>query len=433
MTINSILNKFTSVVKGKLVVGTGILTIGVFMSSILSYVLQITLGRLLTLEDYGVFNSLLSLNYILSVPATSFTISIIKMVTNMFSEGKLKELTKIYWIISKFSVAVGIIFVLFVLVLKDFLLSYLNIIDTNLIYPFAIFIGLSFLTIAPRSYLQGLLRFKGFAFYTVVSGIIRLSIPVVLIYLGYRVGGVINGLSIAAAVSYLIGTFLLKKNFHDFSSINISDDIKKISKLGINVLFIHISLAILSNIDIILVKHLFSAIDAGIYSGVLTIGKIILFGTGIIAAVMFPIVSSSYSKEKILNNVVKNKILVFLIIQLLACFFSVTVFSLFPEFVVLTMFGERFISAVQYVPLFALYIGIYSMINFFVLLSIALEKIKIYFLLLFGAVLQFVLLNLYSTSISMLITINVYIMLGILLLLLVYLFTNHESKITSKN
>ena len=52
------------------------------------------------------------------------------------------------------------------------------------------------------------------------------------------------------------------------------------------------------NIDVILVKHYFSADEAGHYAALSQLGKIIIFGTGAIASVMFPLVVERFEKHE---------------------------------------------------------------------------------------------------------------------------------------
>ncbi len=405
------------VLKDTMIFGAGIMSVGIFIGSTLNYLTQIFLGRFLSVEDYGTFNSLLSLTAILSIPSTVLISSMIKTVAGLRVKNDFKTLTKIFWKTSKYTLLFGFIVAALVLVFRRALFSYLNITHEELIYPFVIYIILLLLSTMPRSYLQGLLRFKAFGFHTVLGPMLKLVMTMVFVILGYRVIGAFFGLATAISVNFLVGIVLLKKNFLSGSSSSLSPYYKKLITFGMAVLLIRISLTVMSNIDLILVKHFFNSADAGIYAGVVTIGKIILFGTGIIGVVMFPIISDLYE-----NGVdYRKKFIFFLFIQILMVSVGVIIFVLYPSFIAYYMFGKAYLPAVAYLAKFSIFAGLFSIVNFIYQFLLAVEKTRSYIILFLGALLQILLINFFHDSLDQIININVAVMLGILVSSLIYL------------
>lgn len=306
---------------------------------------------------------------------------------------------------------------LVVLLLRNSIFDYLNISDTKLIYPFAIYLVVFLINTMPRSYLQGLLRFKGFSLHVAAGPFLRLGFSIFFILLGYRVSGAFFGLTLATLFNFLIGLGLLKKNFSVGNGANLGKYYKKLITFGVAVLVMKASLTVISNVDLILVKHFFSPVEAGIYSATLTIGKIILFGTGILGAVMFPIISDLYAK----GEDYYKKFILFFVAQLVLVAGAVAIFHIFPRFITINMFGNAYAPAIAYLSKFSIFTGLFSMVSFVYQFLLAIEKTKANIILFFGVIAQVVAINIFHASLGQIININIVVMLCALVASLAYL------------
>ncbi|MFC1755871.1 oligosaccharide flippase family protein [Patescibacteria group bacterium] len=407
----------TMVFKDKTIFGAGIMSLGIFLGSIFNYMTQVFLGRNLSIEDYGTFNSLFSFTVILAIPSLVFTSSMIKMVAGLKAKNDFKTLTNIFLKSTRLVIISGLILSSLVLIFKKQIFSYLNVSDFSITVPFIVYVALLFISILPRSYLQGLLKFKAVSFHAVTGPAMRLGFCLLFVLYGLRVSGVFYAVALSTFLNFLIGTFFLKKHYDKGEEQDLSKYYKKLATFGIAILVMRASLSALSNIDLVLVKHFFSPLDAGLYSGIVTIGKIILFGTGIIGAVMFPIISNLYeSGEEYLN-----KFSFFFLIQVLLVLGGIAVFTLFPEFITINMFGPAYRPAVEYLSKYSLFIGLFSTVSFVFQFLLAIDKIKASAILLVGVLVQIILINLMHTSLDQVININIAVMSGILITSLGYL------------
>jgi O-antigen/teichoic acid export membrane protein len=91
-----VITKAKHLVNSTVVGGTIIVTIGAFIGSFFNYLTQVGLGRILSVEEYGTFNALLSLSVILSVPVLALTNSIIRNVSELKAMGRFDILTKMF-------------------------------------------------------------------------------------------------------------------------------------------------------------------------------------------------------------------------------------------------------------------------------------------------------------------------------------------------
>lgn len=397
--------------KDGVISGSLVVTIGLFISNIFSYILQLFLGRNLSIMEYGEFSSLLSLAYVLFIPLNAVSISLVKLTSELKSNNENKVLGSLFLKLSRTMIIIGLIISGSVVLVKTFLVSYLNLDSYHLIYFYAAYLSASFLVIVPGAYLQGLLKFKRFSLFVSISSFIRFLFPFSLVILGLGVKGVFSGMALASVLTFFISFILLRKNLSDKGEVSEAPYYARIIKFGFPALLVGVGLTLLNNVDVILVKHFFSGEDAGIYSAVVTVGKVILFGAGAVAVVMFPQVSASHSKGLPYIGMFKK----FAMLQLTIIVASVLVFVLFPGFIIRILFGSKFMSAIPLLPLFSLFMGLYVLIQFLSVFFLAVNKTSIYIVQISVAILQAVIINIFHNNLSQIIKINIFV--GLLLLL----------------
>lgn len=412
----------------KYLLGTFFVATGSIIAAFFSYLLQFILGRALSIEDFGSFNALLSLSYLIGVPAGVFGVSLIKHVAELSSNKENKKLTAVYWKLILLSFFIGITIFLFVFLLRGAISDKLKIYDYFAIAMFGVVMGGSFLGAVQSSYLQGLLRYKGFAFYSVLSSFFRFAFAAGAVFLGFKLSGAFGGMVVSVIFTFLAGFLLLRKNLTSFENIDLTEDYKRIMGFSVPVMFVQFGLMLLNNIDLIMVKKFFEPETAGYYAGVVTLGKIFLFGAGTVATVMFPTVSSVSTRGLNYNRM----LLKFLVLQIVLVLAGVAIYSIFPSVLTKVFFGERFLTAVEYLPLFSVFIGLYVLINFLILFFLAVNKTSVFLLLVPGLVTQFTLISLNHTNLYKVIYADVLAGIITLVLLIIY-YLIHYGRRTEKS
>ncbi|MFC1756108.1 oligosaccharide flippase family protein [Patescibacteria group bacterium] len=402
----------------RLLSGTVVVTVGFLINGSFAYLLQLFLGRHLSIEDFGTFNTLLSLFYLFSVPAAVLAVSVVKISSELLGENKHGELTKFFWSLSRNVVLWGSIFAALLYYFRNPLASYLNIKDPLLFLFLGFYISSTLLVVPVQSYLRGLLMFNKFALFTTIMGILRFSIPATIVYFGYKVGGVYVGISLSLFLSFFIALFLLKDNFVKEKDVEVNHLYKKLMNFSVPVLLVHLGLMALINTDVILVKKYFTEAQAGYYAGVVTLGKIILFGVGSVAMVMFPEISALKAANK--NYMKKLKFFILLQVGLLVP--AVLLFTIFPKFITLLFFGEQFSNSIIYLPLFSIFISLYVLVSFLINFFLSIDKTNIFIFLPVPIVLQIVLISLNHSSLHQVITANIVSALVLLVSLSFYLY-----------
>src|SRR3990167_6704572 len=204
-------------------------------------------------------------------------------------------------------------------------------------YPFislAVLIVINVFYTFRTAYLQGRHEFQTYANSQIILAGAKLFFAIVLVYFGFRSFGAISGLILAQLLAfyYIYQKTRQKFNTRHTGSLKIDSETRNELKYGTIFLLTMLSLSFFYTSDIIIIKTLFSPRDAGLYSGISTIARIIFFGTGPIAAVLLPSIKFKNALKE--NN---RMLLKALMIVGLAGGAVLILFSLFPEFVTGTL------------------------------------------------------------------------------------------------
>ena len=401
--ISKAISKAKELLQNKAVTGTIIVAVSSLIGSVFSYLVQLFLGRNLTVAEYGIFNTLLSVSVVLGILNKTFTTSIVKLVSNLKVQERFDTLTHLFVRTSVYALLGGVVFAFLIYVLKLPIANFLNIAEVGIITAFAIMMATSFIKISPMAYLQGLLRFKGYGFFSIVNSILRLIVVVIAVYLGYRVGGVYVAMGIGSIIGFFVGVFVLMKNFRGFDKeTDLSSHYKNVLSFAGPVLFIQVGMILLNNVDIILVKHLFDEYSAGLYSGLVTVAKVFLFAANVVVVVMFPQISEAYAKGE---DVIK-KVKPFFLLQVFIIVVGLIIFKLFPGLIVDVMFGDAYLEIVKYLPKFTLFFAFYVLLNFSTMFLLAIEKTKVYLLQIPVLILQVGLIYAFHDNLNQVINMN---------------------------
>ncbi|KKS31951.1 hypothetical protein A2380_01150 [candidate division WWE3 bacterium RIFOXYB1_FULL_43_24] len=408
----------------KYLMGTVYIGAGSVLASIFSYLLQFIFGRILSVADFGTFNALISLSYLVGVPAGVFSVSLIKYVSELSSRQDSKKLTALYWKLLVISLVLGIGISLAIFLLRFSISEQLKIYDIGIISVYGISMGLAFAGVIPSAYFQGLLRYRAFAFFNVMSSAYRFTFSVLAVLLGFKLAGAFGGMFVGGVAALVSAFFILRRNLTVFENISLMQDYKRLVAFSLPVMFVNFGLMFLNNIDLILVKKYFEPEMAGYYAGTVTLGKIFLFGAGAVSTVMFPTISSLAARG--LNY--GRAFFKFLSLQLVLVAGGLVAFSVFPGFLTRLFFGERFMNSVEYLPAFALFIGLYIIINFLVLFFLAVSRTSVFLLLFPGLVVQYVLITTNHATLYDIIRADIYAGIISLVLLTIFFIVGNNGK-----
>ncbi|MBI2600857.1 oligosaccharide flippase family protein [Candidatus Daviesbacteria bacterium] len=407
-----------SIFKYRLFTGSVLMIIGSNLINGLNYIYHFIMGRMLGPASYGELSVLFSLMGLLGIFTLSFGLVIVKFVSGAKSDEEVKKLAN--WINKKI-ILVSLIFGVFIVLISPFLSEFLNIGNLVLFVLIAFYAVFSYPAFFNRSILQGLLKFKEMLFSILVDNSIKLTLGILMVYLGYSVGGALFALVVASMIGWLSSIYFIK-DYLDVKTRG-NPQLKAMFVYSIPVFIQSVAVTSLYSSDLVLVKHFFSSYESGLYAALSTFGKIIFFATAPISSVMFPLISRKHSKGEGYHKVFLYSLLLTLglSISILAAYF------VFPRLIIEMLYGPKFIDASYLLFKFGLFMTIFTTASLVISYYLSLGKSRIVIFPLFAAAVQLVGIWLYHDSLDT--VINVSILVVALLLICLFIYYGHASKI----
>ncbi len=360
----------------------------------LNYVFHPILGRLLSPADFGDVQVLISLIAQSAVIFGVFSIMAVNITTNVENQNErdaiITELRKIaFWIVGFISI--------FILISMFWLKSFFNFSSVYPIVGLVVILLISPVTIFRSAFLQGSGRFRELSSSGVISSFGRIIFSVIFVLLGLNVFGVTLGI-ILANISLLIYLY-----YKTSSSLNLGvksglyvleeGSIVRELKYGLLVFFATGLIVIFYTSDILIVKHYFNSVEAGLYSGISAIAKILFFVIGPASAVLLSSVKVENSfKEN--NSCLKKSLIVSFIIGVV----GLLTFYLFNDIIVKLMIGKEYASLAYLLPKVGLVMFLTAVIEVFTFYFLALRRFFLVAVSLVG--ISFMVLTLFNSYVS---------------------------------
>jgi O-antigen/teichoic acid export membrane protein len=182
-----------------------------------------------------------------------------------------------------------------------------------------------------RGGMQGTCQFVRLSVNLIVEALVKLIAAVAFVLMGAGVMGAVGSISLSVFAAYLLpaGDAALRGKTGPGQVASFSE--------GVQAIIFFIGQVIISNIDILMVKHYFAPRDAGLYAAIALVGRLLYFATWSVTSAMFP-VSAGQAVERESRKTVAVPLL---FVSALSVGF-VLLLAAFPDLVIGTLFGSGF-------------------------------------------------------------------------------------------
>jgi O-antigen/teichoic acid export membrane protein len=266
-----------------------VLLSGSSLATILSLAYNIVIGWFLGPTSFGHATVVYSLLVLLSAVSFAFQIVTAKVVAKQTSAEAKAE---VYRCFHRSAIGCGISIALVLFLFRQGIAGYLKLPESSLIAMLAIAAGFYIPLGARRGYDQGSYRFHRLALSLVIEGAVRLGGSYLLVVMGYGVQGVVAANAVAMAVSYFAMTQRLPGTAPN--PLPFKDGIREITQA----LLFYSGQMIINNCDLVVVKHIFPAKEAGLYAAVGLVGRVIFVLSAAVVNSTFPIVAATRVEER---------------------------------------------------------------------------------------------------------------------------------------
>ncbi len=405
--ISNHINKNQGLLKHIILIG---ITSGI--STIFTLFFQMYMGRKLGPSIYG---ELISLMAILFIILTGFSV-IHTILTKFFSEFKAKKQYKkigyLFTATLRYLFFSGVWGFVVIVSLSYFIALFLKLSSVVPVVIFGLIFWVGFLTPVKVGILRGLQKFFVLGTSDILEGSFRLLIGVILVSIGFGINGALIAIFFGILISVLFGInsvkylFGLKKERVFFQDIY---------RYAMPAFFALISIAIMANIDILLVKYFFDSVNAGFYAAASVLATLPFFVSNSFAAIMFPKVSELHNNKKDTRSSLRHSFAYTLIVVIGV----LIILFLFPNFIVNIIFGEQYkINGLA--GLLALPFGALSLSNILVTYNLAIGRKRFLFLLPLFLFLEVLLISLFHKTLYQVALVLIILLVPLFFILLLF-------------
>ncbi len=389
-----------------------VVLIGSMGANVAGWLYHLFVGRILGTEAYGELAALLSLFYILNVPSSVIQTVLVKFFSVLKAknqEGQAKGLIRIATVKILFIELFGFIIVFF---FSQAVASFLRIQSTWYVIWLYLIFASYMVGIVNGSLIQGFQMFTASSVLTTVGMTLRLIFGAGFAYFG--VGWTLLSNVFSNSIAYGL-SFIPLRFFAHIQEKPITINRKDAWGFSVPALITTLGITLLFSQDVLLVKHYFSAHEAGIYASLSVLGKVLFYATGAVSFVLFPVVSERNASGKGHSRLVVSGLFIIGMVCI-----GLTAFYFIAPGIVLVAFGKAFYGAGQYMGPFAIFMSFFSLSSILIQTLLALDKFKVWIITAGCALLQTLLLVRFHDTLSQVIEVNIAVSVGLFTLLLLY-------------
>lgn len=310
------------------------------ITNLFNYLFQITMGRMLTVAEYGLMNALLSIAMVVSIPLSAFFLLISRQVSEAHAQDQPSNLRLIYIAANKKTLLPVLFCICFYTLFSGSVQRFLH---SPSVFPL-VFLGVAVLCYMPvlihSAFLQGVQNFKWLSIVQALFGPLKYIFCLLLVFAGFGVTGVMAGVAIGYLGQITATCFPLKKILKKRSSHSVCNTSFSFSGIH-HILIANISFAVLSQADMPLVRHLFPADMAGMYASASILGKAVMYLPAAFVLAMYPVVAGDHARNRSSSGVLFKTML----ITFLLSGSGALLLFLFPETILGVLFGNEYRQA----------------------------------------------------------------------------------------
>jgi O-antigen/teichoic acid export membrane protein len=270
--------------------GSATMLLSSVLVSVINLIYNFAIAHALGADNFGHVTVVYTILMLLSCATLAFQLLCSKFVARSESQA---ERIAIYHLLHRRSWLVGLGVGLVLAAGGSAISRYLNLPSPVLIQVLAIGILFYIPLGTRRGFMQGTYNFVPLAVNYVLEVVIKLIGTVILISAGYGVPGVVGAMSASVMAAFLVA-IPRKHPTSDLPEAKLQSGMVE----GVQALIFFVGQVIIGNLHIVLVKHFFTATQAGVYAAVALIGRVAYMFSWSVVSSMFPFSAGIRSGER---------------------------------------------------------------------------------------------------------------------------------------
>lgn len=386
-----------------------------------NYLFNLILGRWLGPADFAEVSIIITLFLFLTFVTAGFQQTAAKFSAKFGALEQYDLLNQLHHWLSRWSWRVGVVVLL---VVGGGAWLWQDVFNTSSPLIFILFaLGLPFYFAQgiDRGILQGQTRFGGLAISYQAEMWVRLIGGILLVALGFAVYGAVTGLVLSLIATWLVTRWVIRQQpKKQQAAAAITAELPKehrrdVLAFALPVLMAEISLILINNSDVLIVKSFFDNVSAGHYAALALIGRIVFFATWSVVMTMFPIVAQRHERQESTRDLLWLSLGLVLAVSLVIIGAAYTI----PEQIILLLFGQAYLAVAPLLWLYAVATALFALSNVLINYRLALGNRIGTMIALGGGVAQVITLLLFHGSLEHIVWLQI-VLMGILLSVLVF-------------
>jgi hypothetical protein len=408
------------ILRGHVVRGSAILLLSTGLVAATNLLYNILIARMLGASGFGHASALYTLLMLVAAIPLSFQIVTSKFIARN-SEPILRA--QIYASMVRRAWQVGLAIALLLAGGSAYLKSYFKLPAQHDLVLLAIAAGVYLPLGVRRGRMQGCYDFRGLAISVVVEAAVKFAAALIFLHFGMGVTGVMTAVLLSIVSAYIAG----EPGAHGRAK----PGLIKIAPFGegMQAILYFIGQVILSNLDILLVKHFFPPAQAGIYAAVALVGRVVFMLSWSVVSSMFPITASHNNREGGRSVLYTG---LFIVGAVTSAFIAAV--ALTPAAVWAILLGKPFLLGVTgsfsaLLNQYAIMTGIYGIAVVLMMYEISRRTGSAAWVQLGASVLLGAAIWRYHASLSQVIVVQVFVMCGLLAVVSIPLFRKQDESL----
>lgn len=390
-----------------------------------NYFFNLLLGRWLGPAAFADLSLVVTLFLITSFLTAGLQIPAAKFAARCMAEHDLQGIADVRGWSIRFALRLGVVLALLFGLGAPLWSSFFT---TSSLLPFVLFgLLLPFYLVqgVDRGLLQGRLHFGWLAFTYQTEMWSRLLFSVLLVSLGW--GG--NGAVLGIGLSFVAAWIVARRGSLDLPSARpllLAQQRELLSFTG-PVLIAQLGQILINNSDILLVRRFFSAETAGHYAALALTGRIVFFATWSIVTASFPMVAQRHQRGEGHRHLLWGSLAAVMFGSLLITGLLFT----YPEPIVRLLFGPAYLAIASLLWLYALATAAYALANVVINYRLSLGSTAGTYGAIMAGIVQIGLLWRYHATLSQVVWVQLWLMVALFVLLLVWESASGLRKVTA--
>lgn len=351
------MNKLKELLQSKFASASALLMLSMTVVNAGNYIYNLIMGRWLGPSLFADLSLIVTLLLVVTFLTAPIQMTAARYSAIHTADGDAKKLASLRRFIWFTALGLGLTLMVLFAVLAPALRNFFH---TQSSLPFVIFgaaLPFSMLQAVERGMLQGRTSFKILAISYQVEMWSRLLVSILLVTLGLSVNGAVIGIGLSFLFTWLVVRSAV-------TGLETKENLPKEMQLELltfiaPVLVSQLGQILINNSDVILVKRFFDPNEAGSYAALALIGRIVFFATWSVVTTMFPIVAQKQKMGEPHAHLLWVSLAIVSGISV-----PIVLLTLFvPQWVVMVLFGEKYLGIAGLLWLYALATSLYAMAN----------------------------------------------------------------------